>query len=138
MFGYSINLQSCFPSIAVLKSVRSLNLKPPSSLGQHSLSHDFQCVPLVLPPELHQDCVNVLISFFITVFGIRKHDITLFGKALLHYCFRTSAIFFVFISHACENGVRGDETSSLYLSEKGKEASFNKTCILKYTPPAGG
>ena len=33
VFGLSINLQNCFPNIAVLKSARSLNLKPLLSLG---------------------------------------------------------------------------------------------------------
>ncbi|KAF8083523.1 hypothetical protein N665_0768s0010 [Sinapis alba] len=76
VFGFSISLQNCLPSIAVLKSVRSLKPKLPSSLGIHNLVHDFQCSPLVLPPGLHQNLATSLVSFFVTVFGIRKHDIT--------------------------------------------------------------
>jgi len=91
VLGLSINLQNCFPSIAVLKSVRSLNPKPPSSLGLQSLSHDFQCIPLLLPPGLHQNCATTLTNFFITVFGIRKHDITLFGRAVRTYFIITSS-----------------------------------------------
>ena len=41
VFGLSIRRHNCLSSIAVLKSVMSLNPKPPSSLATHTLSHDF-------------------------------------------------------------------------------------------------
>ncbi|KAF8080809.1 hypothetical protein N665_0921s0003, partial [Sinapis alba] len=90
VFVFSTNLQNCFPSIAILKYVRSLKPKPPSSLRLHSLSHNVQCIPLKFPHELHQNCATTLISFFITVFGIRKQDITCFGKVVTTYLIITS------------------------------------------------
>ena len=42
VLGFSIKHQNCFPNIAVLKSVRSLNPSPPSYLLWHSSSYDFQ------------------------------------------------------------------------------------------------
>ena len=69
--GFSIRRYNCLPSIAVLKSVISLNPRPPSSLSTHTLSHDFQCMPLVLPPGLHQNCDTALVSFFTVALGNR-------------------------------------------------------------------
>ena len=72
VFGLSINLQSCFPSMTVVKSVRSLKLKHPSSFRLNNLSHDFQCIPLTLPPRLHQKCATALVSFFHYCFWYTK------------------------------------------------------------------
>ena len=71
VFGFSIRSHNCLPSITVLKSVMSLNTKPPSSLFTHTLSHDFQCMPLVLPLGLHQNCATTVVSFFAVALGKR-------------------------------------------------------------------
>ena len=63
VFGFSINRYNCFPSMAVLKPVRSLNPKPPSSLLRNNLSHGFQCISFVFPPGLHQNCATALVNF---------------------------------------------------------------------------
>lgn len=55
--------------------MRSLNPKPPSSFGLQILSRDFQCIPFVLPPGLHQNCATA-------VLGMRKQDITWSGRAV--------------------------------------------------------
>ena len=70
-FSFLIDRHNYFPIMAILKSERSLNHKPPSSLLRHSLSHDFQCISFVFPPELHQNCVTALVNFFVIVFGER-------------------------------------------------------------------
>ncbi|WZZ78447.1 hypothetical protein YC2023_099019 [Brassica napus] len=69
VFGLSIRRHNCLPSITVLKSVMSLNPKPPSSLATHTLSHDFQCMPLILLPGLHQNCDTALVNFFTVALG---------------------------------------------------------------------
>ena len=71
VFGFSINRQNCLLSIAVLKSVMSLKPSPPSSLLTHTFSQDFQCIPLVLPPRLHQNWATAPVSFFTVALGNR-------------------------------------------------------------------
>ena len=69
VFGFSVRHHSCLPSIIVLKSVRSLKPKPPSSLSRHNLSHDFQCIPL----DFHLDSTRIVLPhssvFFAVAFG---------------------------------------------------------------------
>ncbi|KAF8089389.1 hypothetical protein N665_0507s0009, partial [Sinapis alba] len=71
VLGFSIRRHNCFPNIVVLKSLMSLNPKPPASLSAHTLSHDFQYKPFVLPPELHQNFATALVNFFTVAFGKR-------------------------------------------------------------------
>ena len=62
--GFSVKCQNFFPNIPVLKYVISLQLKPPSFLGRHSLSHDFQCISLEFPPHPNQNCATGQVNFF--------------------------------------------------------------------------
>ena len=74
--GYWISLHSCFASRARLKFLRSLNPKPPFSMGIQIFFHAIQCNPRLFCFVLHQNLAIALVSFLIVSYGKRKHNIT--------------------------------------------------------------
>src|SRR3954465_13151311 len=79
--GFDSKDQPCFATMAMLKALKSRNLKPPSSLEHAILSQDIHRIPPPSLPPPHQNAFNILSISWITASGRRNKLIMYDGMA---------------------------------------------------------